>query len=56
MAKAGEELENNLTMMMPRTEEINPIDARANGKNIIPSLSNIVSDEAIAIHATIEPQ
>ena len=37
MAFAGEDFENNLTITMPSMDAISPIDAKAKGKNIIPS-------------------
>ena len=39
IAFAGEDLENNLTITIPKIEAIKPIEANAKGKNIIPSLS-----------------
>ena len=37
IAFAGEDLENNLTIIIPRIDAIRPIEARASGKNIMPS-------------------
>ena len=45
--------------MIPIIDDIKPIEAKAKGKNIIPSLlySAIAAEvEAMAIQATIDPQ
>jgi hypothetical protein len=62
IALAGEDLENNLTIIIPMMEAIRPIEAKARGKNIMPSFcvcenSEVIKKvEAMAIQATIEPQ
>ena len=45
-AASGDNEENALTITIPKTEAIRPIEASARGKNIIPESSSV---EAIAI-------
>ena len=52
-AASGDNEENALTIIIPKTEAIRPIEASARGKNIIPESSSV---EAIAIEAIIAPQ
>ena len=47
IALAGEDLENNLTMTIPTIDDIKPIEASANGRNIIPSFCACVNSEVI---------
>ena len=56
-AEAGERLENTLTIIIPTIEAIRPIDARANGKNIISDFP-VPTEKvpAMAIQAIIDPQ
>ena len=52
-AASGDIEENALTIIIPKTEAINPIEASARGKSIIPESSKV---DAIAIEAIIAPQ